>query len=193
MDKKKRIIHDFAEALRPLTPDADRMTDQEVCDRWTYGGILHSEEEYGDCTCTCGHPIKHVYYIKLRSNPFVQFHPVGSECVCGIFGRQDMTEIKQKMRIDADLWTIWDVFQSQKREYNELIIDEEIVCAGNGFSPATVRWLAERLGGRKGEYLSELSRKRTNSGKTIKQLSFLHYIAQEIETIIRNTVIPYRH
>lgn len=181
--QRDKIIHSFAEAIRPLTPDEKGLTDFEVISQWEPYGLLFSAESYGDEICTCGHEIRHVFEVRLIDNPFVRYSPVGSVCIESIFGCD--TPMHKAVKIECDLRKIYSHLTQRKREWGVYGLDEEEVTAENGFSEVAVDWLAGRLDTKKISYLRQLQARRKCRAQTEKQSRFLEWIGEEIIRAIR--------
>ena len=178
MSQRDRIISDFAELLRPKTPNGKTLSDKEIISRWEPGRLIFSAENYGDLVCTCGHPIKHVFEVRLIEDPFITASPVGSICVVELFGESDA--IKKVVDLEKSLRKIYNLLLDQWSEHHDLSLDEGLVTSSNGFTIEAVMWLKTRIDPRKWEYLCDLRRRKSVRSQSCKQAWFLHYTAKEI-------------
>lgn len=200
--KTANIVRKFADRLRPLTPNSDVMSDEMVVQQWEMDCLEDCVEEYGDICCTCGHPIKHVYSIHLINDPTVKHSPVGSECIIKVFGHNEneLKKIKANIKISEDLLKMIKFFKEKigvrsggryclKSEPNGVALDEESLCAENGFSRQTVLWLQERMSQKSGQYMERMSRARTRQPKTVKQAYLINYImTKEIVDVLKRFI-----
>ena len=182
MSQRDRVISDFAALLRPKTPHGADLTDREVISRWEPGRLIFSAEKYGDQTCTCGHPIKHVFEVRLTENHSVTAAPVGSTCVCEVFGESDA--VKSAVDLEKALRKIYALLRSQWCEHQSLSLDESVVTSANGFTLEAMEWLKTRIEPRKWSYLCDLRRRKSVHRQSNRQAWFLHYTALEIAKTI---------
>ena len=178
MSQRDRIISDFAALLRQKTPDGETLTDQEIIARWEPGRLIFSAENYGDQTCTCGHPIKHVFEVRLIDDSSITAAPVGSTCVVEIFGKSDA--IQEVIDLEKSLRKIYNLLLGQWRERHNLTLNEELVASSNGFTLEAMDWLRARIEPKKWAYLSDLRRRKSVRGQTNKQAWLLHYTAVDV-------------
>ena len=184
MSQRDRIISDFATLLRQKTPDGETLTDQEIIARWEPGRLIFSAENYGDQTCTCGHPIKHVFEVHLIDDSSVTAAPVGSTCVVEIFGESDA--IQEVIDLEKSLRKIYNLLLVQWREHQNLTLNEDIVSSTNGFTLEAMDWLRARIEPRKWAYLSDLRRRKSVRRQTNKQAWFLHHTAVDVFRAIQS-------
>ena len=178
MSQRDRIISDFAALLRQKTPDGETLTDQQIISRWEPGRLIFSAENYGDQTCTCGHPIKHVFEVRLIDFPAITAAPVGSTCVVEIFGESDA--IREVIDLEKALRKIYNLLLIQWKDHHNLTLNEDIVSSSNGFTLEAMDWLRMRIEPRKWAYLSDLRRRKSVRGQTNKQAWFLHHTAVDV-------------
>ena len=183
MSQRDRIISDFADLLRPKTPCGEILSDNEIISRWEPGRLIFSAENYGDLTCTCGHPIKHVFEVRLIEDPFVTAAPVGSTCVVELFGESDA--IKQVVDLEKALRKIYALLLRQWRSHQYLSLDEGLVTASNGFTIEAMRWLKTRIEPRKWEYLCDLRRRKSVRSQSKKQSWQLNDKGKGIFEVVR--------
>ena len=183
MSQRDRIISDFAALLRPKTPHGADLTDREVISRWEPGRLIFSAEKYGDQTCTCGHPIKHVFEVRLTENRSVTAAPVGSTCVCEVFGESDA--VKSAVDLEKALRKIYMTLSFQWRLQRKLSLDEEVVTGANGFTLEAMAWLRKRIASDRWQYLDDLRRRKSIRRQNDRQAWFLHYTALEIAKTIK--------
>lgn len=183
MSQRDRIISDFAALLRPKTPNGDILTDREVISRWEPARLNFSAEKYGDQTCTCGHPIKHVFEVQLIEEKSVKAGPVGSICIVEIFGDSDA--VRQVVDLEKALRKIYALLRSQWREHQSLSLDESVVTSANGFTLEAMEWLKTRIEPRKWSYLCDLRRRKSVHRQSNRQAWYLHYTALDIAHAIQ--------
>ena len=183
MSQRDRIISDFAEVLRPKTPFGETLSNNEIISRWEPGRLIFSAENYSDLTCTCGHPIKHVFEVRLIEDPFVTAAPVGSTCVVELFGESDA--VRQVVDLEKSLRKIYSLLLGQWGEHQSLSLDEGLVTSSNGFTIEAMRWLKTRIEPRKWLYLCDLRRRKSVRSQSCKQAWFLHYTAKDIFEAVR--------
>lgn len=184
MSQRDRIISDFAALLRQKTPDGETLTDQQIIARWEPGRLIFSAENYGDQTCTCGHPIKHVFEVRLIHDPSVTAAPVGSTCVVEIFG--ESAAIREVIGLEKALRKIYSLLLAQWSAHHNLTLNEDIVSSSNGFTLEAMDWLKMRIEPRKWAYLSDLRRRKSVRGQTNKQAWFLHHTAVDVFRAIQS-------
>lgn len=185
MSQRDRIISDFAELLRPLTPDGGTLTPQEIVSRWKAGNLIFSVDKYGDTHCTCGHPIKHVFNVCLIDNPHVKAYPVGSCCVVEVFG--DRRRIQSLINLEVSLRKIYGVFSERYKVDGHIRLNAEIVKSKNGFTSDAMRWIRGKITHYEYAYLNELRSQVRSRPQTDKQREFLQRVAFHIATEIYNT------
>lgn len=183
MSQRDRIISDFAGLLRPKTPNCKTLSDNEIISRWEPGRLIFSAENYGDLVCTCGHPIKHVFEVRLIEDPFVTAAPVGSICVVELFG--ESYAIKQVVDLEKSLRKIYALLLEQWRKHHDLSLDERVVTSSNGFTIEAIKWLKTRIEPGKWDYLCDLRRRKSVRGQSNKQARLLYYTAIEIAEAIK--------
>ena len=76
-----------------------------------------------------------------------------------------------------------------RSEPNGVALDEESLCAENGFSRQTVLWLQERMSPNAGQYMARMSRTRIKQPKTVKQAYLINYVmAKEIVNVLKRFI-----
>lgn len=177
-DNFRRVLRDCRAAL----PNSDTLSDQEVLDQFS-PEYLHKAATYGAVTCLCGHPVKYVWGVRLKSDPAVLIEPIGGECIKRFVGARLVNRMTSLY--DA-LWTMWERLKAHCAYNGQYTLDEKFVCADNGFTAMSIEFLEiHGMEHEKAEYLRSLRRRKDVREQSPSQRWLSHYTVKQIAEVLR--------
>ena len=180
-EKKKDNFETILSECRAAIPSGDTLSDREILAQFS-PEYLYRAASYGSVNCICGHPIKYVWGVRLKSNPAVIIEPIGSECIKRFVGARLVNRMTSLY--DA-LWTMWERLKAHCSYNGQYTLDEEFVCADNGFTALSIEFLEfHGLEPEKAQYLRKLFRRKDVREQSPRQRWFSHYTVKQIAEVL---------
>lgn len=134
-------------------------------------------EEYGDEQCVCGHNIKYVYFVVLRSDPTITVEPVGSKCIECFASALFDGACLQKILDNFSLKTLWSGYYTTGD-----------FTAKAGFTKDTLAYLSRYLDDYQYKFLVRIVRMRSEVYLTMPQIRLMYGIIKRIQEMYNDIV-----